>query len=211
MSSATYGRRFSKFEKRPKMPPSTAFGRILVAHRFVCRTNWWASCLTILCALPNSWHYICRQPLHKCICTSACICQVIGRPTLLHCVTHQNSTGIFCNVEVFLRRREHPHWNIFRPLAPKRWATEKKCFGVTCQVPCKVAFGDVATVHWLTTRPVESARVCVCVPDRPTDWRLFCAHITRKRCDRFVRFKLCWKALGGGLGPSFVKTKVRGR
>ena len=52
------------------------------------------------------------------------------------------------------------HWSIFRPLAPKRWATEKKCFGVTCQVPRELPFGDIATAQWLTTRPVE-ARVCM--------------------------------------------------
>ena len=26
-----------------KMPPATAFDRILVARRFACPTNWWAS------------------------------------------------------------------------------------------------------------------------------------------------------------------------
>ena len=35
-SSATSGRHFSKFEKRPKMPPPNSLGRILVARRFAC-------------------------------------------------------------------------------------------------------------------------------------------------------------------------------
>ena len=35
---------FIKLEKQPKMPPPTALGRIVVARRFACPTNWWASC-----------------------------------------------------------------------------------------------------------------------------------------------------------------------
>ena len=38
------GRHFSKFEKkRPKMPPPSTLDRILVARRFACHTNRWAS------------------------------------------------------------------------------------------------------------------------------------------------------------------------
>ena len=41
---AAFGRHLSKFDKRPKMPPPTALGRILVARRFACPTKCWASC-----------------------------------------------------------------------------------------------------------------------------------------------------------------------
>ena len=37
-----------KFEKRPKMLHPTVFGRILLAWRFACPTNWWASCSWLL-------------------------------------------------------------------------------------------------------------------------------------------------------------------
>ena len=62
-SPSTSGQVFSKFEERPKMPPPTALGRILVAQRFACLTGWWASCLLChddcasfrcLCILTNS-------------------------------------------------------------------------------------------------------------------------------------------------------------
>ena len=33
--------------KRSRMPPPTALGRISVARRFACLTNWWASCLIL--------------------------------------------------------------------------------------------------------------------------------------------------------------------
>ena len=50
---ATSGRRLLMFEKRPKMPPPTAFGQILVARRLACSTNWWASCFVIMAAAIN--------------------------------------------------------------------------------------------------------------------------------------------------------------
>ena len=43
MSPAASSWHLSKFEKRPKMPPPTV-EFILVAQRFACPTNWWASC-----------------------------------------------------------------------------------------------------------------------------------------------------------------------
>ena len=43
-SPATSGRHLSKFAKRPKMPPHTALGRILLVRRFACLIYWWASC-----------------------------------------------------------------------------------------------------------------------------------------------------------------------
>ena len=49
-SPATSGGHLSKFAKRPEMPPPTALGRLLVARRFACPTNWWASCWTSITA-----------------------------------------------------------------------------------------------------------------------------------------------------------------
>ena len=42
------------------------------------------------------------------------------------------------------------HWSIFWPLAPKRWVTEEKVFGVACQVSCESPFHDIATAQLLT-------------------------------------------------------------
>ena len=46
----------SKFEKRPKMLPSTAFGKILVARRFAWPANWWTSCFgSVKCSLMTTF------------------------------------------------------------------------------------------------------------------------------------------------------------
>ena len=47
-SPATSDLHLLKFGKRPKMPLPAGFGRILVALRFACPTNWWVSCLLLL-------------------------------------------------------------------------------------------------------------------------------------------------------------------
>ena len=50
-SPATSNRHLSKFVKRSKMPPPMTLGRIWVARRFACHTNWWASCYRSALAL----------------------------------------------------------------------------------------------------------------------------------------------------------------
>ena len=65
-----------------------------------------------------------------------------------------------------------------------------------------------SAMQWLTARPAE-ARVCMHTTDVPIDRltdRLFlCAHITRKRFDRFRLVKHCWKDLATdyAVGPCF--------
>ena len=101
------------------------------------------------------------------------------------------------------------HRSIFRPLAPKRWATEKKVFWVTGQVPRELPFGDIATAQQLSTRPVE-ARVCSYQTDPPTDF--LCAHMSRKRVDRFRLFKHCLSAgKPSGRARSMLCIKLEGR
>ena len=74
---------------------------------------------------------------------------------------------------------------------------EKVFLRVTCRTQRELPFGDMATAHRLTARPVE-ARVCIYPIDRPTDPRIdrltFCTPITRKRFDQFRSFKHCRKA-----------------
>ena len=59
----------------------------------------------------------------------------------------------------------------------------------TCLAWCELPFGDIATVQWLTTGPVE-ARVCMYPADRPKSVPTSCActHITRKCSDRITVF-----------------------
>ena len=94
------------------------------------------------------------------------------------------------------------HWSIYRWLS-----REIKCFGVTCLAMRELPFGVNTAAQWLTTRPVKE-RVCMeTSTDRPTDRLFLCAHITRKRCDRFRSLKHCWKALGTTTSGLCVKMR----
>ena len=96
------------------------------------------------------------------------------------------------------------HWSILRPLPPKRWATEKEVFWVTCQVPRELPFGDIATGQWLMTRPVE-AQVCMYLTDR----LFLCTHITWKRLTDFGHSNTVVTLLGW-TRSKYCKKKARG-
>ena len=96
-------------------------------------------------------------------------------------------------------------------LSSKTVGGREKVFGVTCHVPGELPFTDMATVQWLTTRPVEARVLCTRPTDPSTDRTtdfFFCAHITQKCFDWFWCLKTA-ERLSGRTRPTLC-TKFGG-